>query len=390
MGEKFTRKNEVAFTKRALEALRPPKTGRTYYYDSKQENLALCVSAAGSKTFYRTGRVNGRAQRLKLGKFPDMSVEQARKAAHVVAGDMARGLDPSQQKQAGDTIQSLWDHWLAHAKRHKKTWADDERQYNTYFKPLKNKRLTEIKTAHIAKWHATIGDKHGQYQANRCRALLSAMYNEAHRLGYEGINPCQHVKRFPEESRERFLLVEEMEPFFDTLKAEEPVWRDFWLLCLFTGARRGNVAAMAWQNIDLEQGVWRLSGSQTKNKKAVVVVLVPPAVEILRARAENRNGSDFVFTSKSRTGHINDPRKSWARVMKRAGLDDLRPHDLRRSLGSWQALAGTSLPIIGASLGHKDVKSTAIYARLQVDPIRESVDTAVAAMMQAGKAKDEG
>ena len=91
-----------------------------------------------------------------------------------------------------------------------------------------------------------------------------------------------------------------------------------------------------------------------------------------------------MFPAETATGHIVDPRKSWARVMKRSGIEDLRPHDLRRSLGSWQAIAGASLPIIGASLGHKDPKATAVYARLQLDPVRRSVDEAVDSMVKAG------
>ena len=382
MGEKFERKNAVAFTKTALERLKPPESGRVYWYDFKQENLAVCVSAAGSKTFYRTGRVDGKAQRLKLGKFPDMSVEQARKAARGIAGDVARGVDPRRKRAKGTTLQDLFEHWIAHAKQVKKTWKDDQRQFDVYFTKLRGKRLADITTADVAKWHRKMGEDCGPYQANRCRALLSAMFGKAREVGHEGLNPCQDVKRFREESRERFLRPDEMRPFFAALKEEPPLWRDFWLLCLFTGARRGNVAAMAWKDLDLAQGLWYITGSQMKNKQAIAIVLPPPAVAILQTRSQERSG-DYVFAAETRTGYIHDPRKSWARVLKRAEIEDLRPHDLRRSLGSWQAIAGASLQIIGASLGHRDVKSTAIYSRLQVDPVRTSVNGAVESMLVA-------
>ena len=84
-----------------------------------------------------------------------------------------------------------------------------------------------------------------------------------------------------------------------------------------------------------------------------------------------------------------DPRKAWLRVLKRSGLSNLRMHDLRRSLGSWQAITGASLPIIGKSLGHTDQSATAIYARLTVDPVRASVNKATVAMMKAGT-REEG
>jgi integrase len=375
---------KIPFTKRAIEALVPPEEGRQYVYDAKQENLAICIAASGSRIFYRTGRYAGRSKRIRLGRFPTMSVEQARKAARAITGDDARGVEPRQSRRGGPTVADLFDHWIAHAKTEKRTWKDDKRQYDQYMGALKSRKLADLTELEVAKWHRSIRDGHGPYQANRCRALLSAMFNKAHEIKFNGPNPVQRVKRFPEQSRERFLRPAEMRPFFEALAEEPPDWRDFWLLALFTGARRGNVAAMAWDDLDLAQGVWYLASSQTKNKRATVVVLPPPAVEILEGRARYRD-SKWVFPGKTSTGHVIDPRKSWARVMKRAGIEDLRPHDLRRSLGSWQAIAGASLPIIGASLGHSDVKSTAVYARLQTDPIRASVNGAVQRMLEAAK-----
>ena len=99
-------------------------------------------------------------------------------------------------------IGDLFDHWLSRAKKRKKTWAEDQRKWANYFQPLRSKRLASIKTADVARWHDKLGEEHGPYLANRCRALLSAMYGVAHELGYEGGNPCRNVKRFPEESRE--------------------------------------------------------------------------------------------------------------------------------------------------------------------------------------------
>jgi len=84
--------------------------------------------------------------------------------------------------------------------------------------------------------------------------------------------------------------------------------------------------------------------------------------------------------------HIKRQGPAWARLLKRAGLADLRLHDLRRSLGSWQAIGGSSLSVIGKSLGHTSLSATAIYARLSFDPVRESVEKATAAMLEAGKA----
>lgn len=70
-----------------------------------------------------------------------------------------------------------------------------------------------------------------------------------------------------------------------------------------------------------------------------------------------------------------------------SGLLDIRIHDLRRTLGSWQAATGATTAIIGKSLGHKSQKATAIYARLDIDPIRGSIEKATDAMFSQGGKK---
>ena len=70
-----------------------------------------------------------------------------------------------------------------------------------------------------------------------------------------------------------------------------------------------------------------------------------------------------------------------------ARLEDIRIHDLRRTMGSWQARTGASLVIIGKSLGHKSQQATAVYARLDLDPVRAAMETATSAMLEAAKQK---
>ncbi len=380
--------NRFSFTKRAVEALPVPTKGRATYYDERTPGLCVRVTTGGAKTFSVFRRVNGRPTRVTIGKFPETTVEQARDHAARYAAAAVDGLNPNDAKREqreAPTLQDLFDVWLAHAKRHKKTWAEDERKWQTYFAKLKTKRLADVTTADVTRWHASLGENHGNYLANRALALLSAMYGQSHRLmGYDGRNPCVGVTKFKESSRERFLQPDELRPFFEALQAEPPQWRDFWLLCLFTGARRGNVAAMAWADLDLTRGLWFLPGQVTKNGAAMVAILPPPAVAILETRKDGARGR-WVFAAPTSTGHIIDPRKSWLRVTKTAGIENLRPHDLRRSLGSWQAIQGASMQVIGAALGHKDPKATAVYARLTVDPVRQSVTQAVEAMQAAAK-----
>ena len=120
-----------------------------------------------------------------------------------------------------------------------------------------------------------------------------------------------------------------------------------------------------------------------KNGAPLAVVLSSNAITILNERfnAPNKR-AEWVFPSERTSGAVTDAKKAWERVRNRSGLTDMRMHDLRRTLGSWQALTGTSLQIIGKSLGHKSMKATEVYARLTTDPVRESVEKAIKKMTE--------
>jgi integrase len=216
-------------------------------------------------------------------------------------------------------------------------------------------------------------------------ALLRSMLNKSDEIGYRGENAAKGVKMFREVSRDRFLQPDELTEFFTALEAEQPLFRDFFLIALLTGARRSNVQSMAWADIDLERGLWRIP--ETKGGMAVVVPLVQPAVEILKSRLETRNGNAYVFPGRKHGTCLQEPKTAWRRIVKRAGLTDLRPHDLRRSLGSWMAGQNVSLTIIGKVLGHKSSAATLIYSQIAVDPQRAAMTHATQAMLTAGGSK---
>lgn len=388
----------VRFTVKTLNRLPQPDSGRKYFYDSGQPNLALCITAAGAKTFYRCGRIGGRFVRLRLGPFPDLSIDQARTLARQATGDIAMGQDPHRQRLARrheQTLEGLFDYWLEYAKGHgKRTWRADQWQFDKYLAGWHGRKLSTIARADVQAWHNRIGRRHGPYTANRALALVRAMFNRAPDIGWEGDNPTQGVTRFPEKSRDRFLQPAEVARFFAAIDAEpEASHRDFFKVALLTGARRGNVLSMRWQDIDLQRAVWRIP--MTKAGDPLTLPLSPPAVEILRERRADVGQSQiFVFPAigkrPSVTGHLDAPKGAWARIVAAAGLKGLRMHDLRRSLGSWQAAAGVPLQVIGRSLGHKNQATTAVYARLQLDPVRAAVDAAGVALLSAANGATNG
>lgn len=194
--------------------------------------------------------------------------------------------------------------------------------------------------------------------------------------------------------RDRFLQSDELPRFFQSVAEEaNATMRDYILLALLTGARRANLLAMRWNEINLSESVWRIP--VTKNGTPQNVTLSPEAVTILRARKDTtEKGAGFVFPGHGASGHMEEPKKGVIRIMERAGIpygrstpNGVTLHDLRRTLGSWQAKTGASLAIIGKSLNHQSQQTTMIYARLDLDPVRQSVNTATSAMMEAAGLK---
>jgi integrase len=194
---------------------------------------------------------------------------------------------------------------------------------------------------------------------------------------------------FKETSRDRFLQPSELKRFFDSLNQEDTseILRDYILLSLFTGARRANVLSMLWTEIDLDQKVWRIPANKSKNGEAMTVPLVEEVIEIIQRRKTGAK-SVFVFPGTGKSGHYMEPKRAWTTFLKRAGLNDIRIHDLRRTLGSYQTITGASSTIVGKTLGHKSPEATAVYARLNLDPIRNSMERAVEAIKIAGAQKD--
>ncbi len=259
--------------------------------------------------------------------------------------------------------------------------------YNKFLSHWFKKIATTITKQDVPALHDKVRAENGLYQANRLLERIKAIYNKSIEWGWEGINPATGVKKFKEKSRERFLHPDELPQFFESLDAEQnDTIRDFIYVSIFTGARKANVLAMRWENINFDRQEWLIP--ETKNGDPLRIPLVPRVVDILEARISRYGGREWVFEGNGSSGHLVEPKAGWKRILERAGIKDLRLHDLRRTVGSWQAATGANSFIIGSTLGHKDQKSTAVYARLNIDPIRSSLERATDAMFEGLKGKE--
>jgi len=390
----------ISFTKDDLTALPTPEAGkRAVYLDKKTTGLQIRVTSSGAKTFsvYRRTK-GGQPERITLGRFPGMTIEQARKLAARVNAEIEEGSSPALVKRVKKGEPTFSELFKEYGERHgakKLSWRTDQSIYTNHLQSLAPLKLTTIKRDAISRILSNM-EKAGLAGAtlNNARALISSVFGRAIEWGYAAANPVIGIKTRAKVKRDRFLQADELPRFFQSLAEEQnETLRDYILLALLTGARRANLLAMRWVEINLSESVWRIP--VTKNGTPQNVTLSPEAVTILTARKEAaKNKAVFVFPGVGLSGHIEEPKKAVIRVMERAGIpygrntpNGVTLHDLRRTLGSWQAKTGASLAIIGKSLNHQSQQTTAIYARLDLDPVRQSVNTATSAMMEAAGLK---
>lgn len=375
--------HHLNFTKAALmKAPATKKGGKDYYYDEREKGLVMAVTPTGTKTFFLYKRIDGKPERLLLGRFPDISIENARKLATAAKGEIAVGANPQKEKRAirdEMTFGDLFAEYLEkYSKVHKRSWAYDEREVNKFLSRWFKRKISSFERAEIERLHAKIGKENGLYQANRLLERIRSIFNKAIEWGWGGTNPAVGIKKFKEKSRDRFLQPDELPRFFEAL-ANEPngAARDFIMISLLTGARKSNTLAMRWKDINFTTATWRIE--ETKNGDTQSIHLPQQAMDILTER-KWKSESQWVFEGSGKSGHLADPKKAWARILTEAGIENLRIHDLRRTLGSYQAATGANGYIIGKSLGHRSQQSTAIYARLNLDPVREAVNKATEVM----------
>jgi integrase len=480
---------KINFSRSALRSLPSAPAGkRAYYYDTKESGLVLCVTPGGTKSFQIYVKVSGIPARVTLGRFspniadsvdlpsnckhgdfmantPELNVRMARSLAPLVKFDLKAGVSAADTKKAkrGElTLEELFEEYVTRhlESKNRKSTKSIRSNFERYLGKLPNepkkkqgakrvkppgsvnwsaRPISSITRQEVKRLHTDLGKHIGHRTANVVTALIRAMYNRAiYWEDFKKDNPAAGVEMFSTPSRERFMQKDEIPRFFAAV-AQEPNTdiRDFVLLDLLTGARKGNALSMRWADISFDRAEWRIP--DTKNDEALTVPLMAEAVAILQGR-KPKKAAEFVFPGRGKSGHMADPRKGWIRIfdydelnqltqrIRDAGkqfewpatrkkgprdnsrkveslsqslararkvalemevdttgarIGDLHVHDLRRTLGSWQAATGASLVVIGKSLGHRDQEATAIYARLNIEPVRASVERATGAILEA-------
>ena len=356
----------------------------TFVWDTEVPGFGLRVWPSGKRVFIFQYRNNYRqTRRIVIGRFGEITPEQARRIARDHAGAVRQGSDPAAERKeavAAPTVSQLAERYLIeHATPKKKPSSvkTDESNLNNHVLPaLGSKKVAAISRAEVNNLHHSMRDTPGA--ANRVLALLSKMFTLAEKWGLrpDGTNPCRQVERYPERKLERFLSEPELARLADVLanaertRTELPSVIAAIRLLLFTGARLSEILTLRWEHVDIEGQCLRIPDSKTGAK---TIYLPPAGLDVLDKLAKS-DDDPYVIAGAKQGNHLVNLRKPWGRIRKKARLDDVRIHDLRHSFASMAVAGGLSLPMIGALLGHTQPSTTQRYAHLAGDPLRQAAN----------------
>lgn len=344
------------------------------------------------KAFVLNYRFCGRERLMTLGTYGVITLIQARDDAREYLVGLKKGIDPLAERKKltqGEDVKALCDAYLErYAKLKKKSWQEDKRRINNRIVPAwGNHKAKNINHDDVVSLHNRIGKKH-PYEANRVIELISKMFDLARRWDYvpKGfVNPARDIDMFTEKARDRWVTPEELPKLAEAIDAEENTYARYALwLYLLTGARKTEVLTAKWADIDWDRKELRLP--KTKSGRIHYTPLSEPAIELLKGIPQIK-GNPYVLPGRKPGAHLVNIHKPWTRVRKAAGVEDVRLHDLRRTVGSWLAQSGNSLHLIGRVLNHSSQATTAVYARFGQDQVRDALEQHGKKIMGVAKKK---
>ena len=386
------------FTERRLRDLAAPATGRVLYHDATSP-LKLEATAAGSRTYYLVLRVNGKPRRVRLGAFPDVRLEDARKLALDRMAEIGRGADPTAErrvaraaaKAAAYTFGDAADDYLEDGKakgRKAGTDAEYRRLLDRHLSDWRSRPLGEIDKATLRDRHRDVGKRSGEATANALMRVARAVFNYAKAVDRIAVNPADALRGRWYESKERHGRIpdDKLRAFLDALDAvrtspdapeSHGVAADWIALLLLTGLRRNEGASLRWEQVDAAAGALSVLG---KNKVTLTLPVTPAVAAILDRREAGRGRSPWVFPARGEKGngggHVVEPRKVLALVAEATGVD-VTLHDLRRTFVSVAAVLVPG-PVLKSLVNHKAAKTGDVtqrhYVRLTPAQLRPHLE----------------
>lgn len=415
-------------TKRTIDGLEP-KAAAYMVYDAELKGLAIRIAPSGLKTWqveyrpYPGGRGVDK-RRMSLGSSISVTPDEARKKAREILAAVANKEDPAKDRtdrrkemRVSDLIDLYEDEgcYILRGKRLGEPMKPTTKAYTVarlrhHALPILGKlRISEVSARDIEKMVKDITSgktakdekigprkriivRGGEGAARKVARDVSAMFTFAIRQKLATANPCESAAvRKTDGRRTRFLTLDEVTRLgkaLEQLQADgaNPKALDIVRLWALTGARRSEIAALRWDEVDLVHSCLRLSDSKTG---ASIRPIAAPAAALL-ASLKKQEGSPFVFPASSGESHFQGTKRVWPKAIAHANLPGVTPHTLRHTLGSSAVSVGETLVMTGAILGHSEARSTQIYAHVQQDPAARAAARAVKPIAAALAGKQAG
>jgi integrase len=362
-----------ALTSAALEKLKP-EAQRREIPDGLVPGLYFIVQPTGMKSWACRYRYAGKPVKMTIGPYPTFDLNAARTEARMALQMVHKNIDPARAKLEARIAAAQQDDFAAVAKLfieraqrpRRRTWMETARALGLAPDPQDPDRMIVIKGGLVDTWGrrkladlsrrdviAVIDDamKRGPYASNRLLAHLRTLFNWALSRDLISVSPCAGVQpQGQEQSRDRVLCDDELKRVWTACTDIGWPFGPITKLLILTGARREEVAQMAWQELDLDAGLWTLPASRAKNNVQHEVPLSAAAVDILKALPKKK-GIKLLFTTTGDTP-VSGFSKFKDKLDQRSGVTNWRTHDLRRTVATGLAKLGIQLPVIEKVLNH--------------------------------------
>lgn len=358
------------------------------YTAAQEPNLKLVIFKQGAnkarpphKSWRLRYSFRGKKCTLTIGHYPSLSLEKALEIARNHKALISQGIDPRELREKTLTVcnfeEFVMNDFLPRATKSRKGIKDVKSRLDCHLLPtFRNRPLPSINKREISIWHSQLEDRISATTANRSLSLLSAILREAQDLELISVNPARGIRKAKESGpRTRVLSSEEFSRFVTALVKiiDTPQGAAIFLL-LALGLQKMEILSLAWPDVDLDGNCVFIRENKVDIPR--FVPLNSTAKEVFeRLFAKRASTSNWVFPSNSASGHLQEIRRSFKTILNQAGIDSYRTHDLRRQFATNLLNNGVSIYEIKELLGHQDLRSTQIYAKLASNTLRVASET---------------
>lgn len=339
----------VKITKTVIDKTPLPPKGQLFLRDAELKGFGVRIMASGARAFIVEKRVEGKVRRMTIGKYGELTCEQARKAALKLLGQLAIGHNPiaerERERMRGLTLIEVFEDFVKQRSLKEKTVYDYRRLIEVAFAAWRDRPFVALNKEAVLKLHRSLGTERGEAYGNLAMRFLRSLFNFAI-AQYEDAfgrpliteNPVLRLTQtrawYRTERRQTVIKVWELEPWFGALDSlrdeghhEAQCIADFFELLLYTGLRRQEAAQLKWEQVDFKDR--SISIKDTKNRVPHILPLSTSALALLERRHQTaRNG--YVFPGSGKSGHIIEPKRQIARLVALSGVT-FTLHDLRRT-----------------------------------------------------------